>query len=53
MSVTTTHNPVVLEPASQAFVEATAKPPFLYELTPAEARAVLDGSRRRRSTSCP
>jgi acetyl esterase len=42
MSVTTTHPPVVLEPESQAFVEATAKPPFLYELTPAEARKVLD-----------
>jgi acetyl esterase len=41
MSVTT-HSPVVLEPESQAFVEATAKPPFLYELTPAEARKVLD-----------
>ena len=41
MSVTT-HNPVVLEPASQALVQATAKPPFLYELSPAEARAVLD-----------
>ena len=39
---TTTHAPVVLEPASQEFVEATAKPPFLYELTPAEARKVLD-----------
>jgi acetyl esterase len=39
---TTTHPPVVLEPASQEFVEATAKPPFLYELTPAEARKVLD-----------
>jgi len=42
----TVHNalaPVVLERASQAFVEATAEPPFLYELTPAEARAVLDG----------
>jgi acetyl esterase len=34
--------PVVLEQASQEFVEATAKPPFLYELTPDEARAVLD-----------
>ena len=34
MSVTATHAPVVLEPASQAFVEATAKPPFLYQLTP-------------------
>src|SRR5690242_9404712 len=42
MSVTNTHHPVVLEPASQAVVEATAKPPFLYELSPAEARAVLD-----------
>jgi acetyl esterase len=42
MSVTTTHNPVVLERASQAFVEATANPPFLYELTPDEARKVLD-----------
>jgi acetyl esterase len=42
MSVYHTLAPVVLEPASQAFVEATAKPPFLYELTPTEARAVLD-----------
>jgi acetyl esterase len=42
MSVHITHTPVVLEPASQAFVEATAKPPFLYELTPDEARKVLD-----------
>ena len=42
MSVTATRGPVVLEPASQAFVEATAKPPFLYQLTPAEARKVLD-----------
>jgi acetyl esterase len=41
MSITT-HAPVVLEPESQAFVEATAKPPFLFELTPAEARKVLD-----------
>jgi acetyl esterase/lipase len=42
MSVTA-YNPVVLEPASQAVVGATAKPPFLYELTPTEARAALDG----------
>jgi len=41
MSIST-HPPVVLEWESQAFVEATAKPPFLYELTPAEARKVLD-----------
>ena len=32
----------MLEPAAQAFAEATAKPPFLYELTPEEARKVLD-----------
>src|SRR3954464_469860 len=42
MSTTTTYTPVVLEPASQAFVEASAVPPFLYELTPDEARKVLD-----------
>ncbi|HEY6762620.1 MAG TPA: alpha/beta hydrolase [Baekduia sp.] len=39
---TTTQTPIVLEPASQAFVEATGQPPFLYELTPDEARKVLD-----------
>jgi acetyl esterase/lipase len=42
MTVTRTRAPVVLEPASQAFVEATAAPPSLYQLTPAEARKVLD-----------
>ena len=42
MPVTSTHSRVVLEPASQAFVEATSTPPFLYELTPADARKVLD-----------
>ena len=42
MTAMTTDAPVVLEPAAQAFAEATAKPPFLYELTPDEARKVLD-----------
>jgi acetyl esterase/lipase len=42
MAMFNTLAPVVLEPASQAFVEATAEPPFLYELTPADARKVLD-----------
>jgi acetyl esterase len=42
MSVYNTLAPVVLEPAAQAFAEATARPPLLYELTPAEARTVLD-----------
>ena len=42
MSISNTLARVVLEPESQAFVEATAAPPFLYELTPDEARKVLD-----------
>src|SRR3954470_11227168 len=42
MSVTNTQNIVVLEPASQALAEATVGPPFLHELSPAEARTVLD-----------
>ncbi len=32
----------VLEPEAQAFAEATATPPFLYELGPETARRVLD-----------
>src|SRR3954470_19767496 len=42
MSVTNTQNIVVLEPAAHALAEATAGPPFLHELSPTEARAVLD-----------
>lgn len=42
MSLTKTVSPVVLEQASQEFVEATAAPPFLYQLTPDGARKVLD-----------
>ena len=38
----TTGTAVVLERASQEFVDATAVPPFIYELTPDEARKVLD-----------
>jgi acetyl esterase/lipase len=38
----TTKPAIVLEPASQEFVDATSKPPFLWELTPTEARKVLD-----------
>src|SRR5262249_3096147 len=41
MAIATKH-PLVLEQASQEFVEAAAKPPFLYELTPDGARKVLD-----------
>ncbi|PWI45946.1 alpha/beta hydrolase [Streptomyces sp. ICBB 8177] len=32
----------VLEPAARAFAEATAKPPFLFDLPPAEGRAAVD-----------
>ncbi|MEV4596155.1 alpha/beta hydrolase [Amycolatopsis sp. NPDC049253] len=41
----TTANPqnIALEPAAQAFSEATAAPPFLFELPPAESRKVVDG----------
>jgi acetyl esterase/lipase len=35
-------NQHILEPAAQAFADATATPPFLYELGPAGARKVLD-----------
>jgi acetyl esterase len=42
MAISTTTRPVVLEAASQEFVDATSTPPFIYELTPAEARKVLD-----------
>src|SRR5919112_3211862 len=38
----TTRPAVVLEAASQEFVDATSTPPFIYELTPDEARKVLD-----------
>jgi acetyl esterase len=33
----------VLEPAAQAFVEATKNPPFLYDLGPVEGRKAVDG----------
>jgi acetyl esterase len=34
--------PVVLEPAAQAFADATAAPPFLFQLTPEEGRKTVD-----------
>lgn len=34
--------PVTLEPAAKAFAEATAKPPFLFDLGPVEGRKVVD-----------
>src|SRR5687767_6091811 len=32
----------ILEPAAQAFVEATANPPYLFDLGPAEGRKAVD-----------
>ena len=37
---------VVLESAAQEFADATSAPPFIYELTPDEAREVLEGVQR-------
>lgn len=43
MSSTSTPEPIVtLEPAAQAFVEATANPPYLFDLGPAEGRKAVD-----------
>ncbi|MBT1094711.1 alpha/beta hydrolase [Streptomyces sp. Tu102] len=41
MTDTTPIRPV-LEPAAQAFAEATANPPYLFDLGPAEGRKVVD-----------
>jgi acetyl esterase len=40
-----TANPknLILEPAAQAFAEATSEPPFLFQLPPAEGRKAVDG----------
>jgi acetyl esterase len=37
---------VVLEPAAQEFADATSTPPFIYELSPDEAREVLEDVQR-------
>jgi len=38
----TAASPVVLEPAARQVAEAFSKPPFLYEMTPVDARRVLE-----------
>ena len=42
MSALTNVAPVVLEPAAQEFAEATASPPYLFDLGPAEGRKTVD-----------
>jgi acetyl esterase len=37
---------VVLEPAAREFADATSTPPFIYELSPDDAREVLEGVQR-------
>ena len=34
---------VVLEPAAQGFADATADPPYLFDLGPVEGRRTVDG----------
>jgi acetyl esterase/lipase len=38
----TAPSPVVLEPAAQQVADAFSKPPFLYEMAPADARKILE-----------
>jgi acetyl esterase/lipase len=38
----TSASPIVLEPAAQEVADAFSKPPFLYDMTPADARKVLE-----------
>jgi acetyl esterase len=38
----TASSPIVLEPAAQQVAEAFSKPPFLYDMAPADARKVLE-----------
>ena len=40
--MTTVQPRIVLEPAAQDLADATAKPPFLYDLGPEGARKALD-----------
>src|SRR3954465_13436030 len=42
MSAVTTTASVVLEPAAQAFADATANPPYLADLGPVDGRKVVD-----------
>ena len=42
MSALTNVAPVVLEPAAQEFAEATASPPYLFDLGPVEGRKTVD-----------
>ena len=49
----TVTSPVVLEPAAQQVADAFSKPPFLYEMTPADARKVLEDAQSGPVTKLP
>src|SRR5215831_13902029 len=49
----TAASPVVLEPAAQQVADASSKPPFVYEKTPADARKVLEDSQSGPVTKLP
>jgi hypothetical protein len=49
--MTTQEQTVVLETAARDFSDATSKPPFIYELSPDKARAVLEDVQRSPTTS--
>jgi acetyl esterase len=49
----TVTSPVVLEPAAQQVADAFSKPPFLYEMTPADARKVLEDAQSGLVTKLP
>jgi acetyl esterase/lipase len=44
--MTTSQQTVVLETAAQEFSDATSQPPFIHQLSPDEAREVLEGVQR-------
>jgi acetyl esterase len=45
--------PVVLEPAAQQVADAFSKPPFLYEMAPADARKVLEDAQSAPTSKLP
>ena len=46
-------SPVVLEPAAQQVADVFSKPPFLWEMPPADARKVLDDAQSSAAVSGP
>jgi len=49
----TAPSPIVLEPAAQQVAEAFSKPPFLYEMAPADARKVLEDAQSSPASILP